>query len=124
MLVQRVRTLGRQSPQPRADIFAARSLQVIRVRNFHQVRWPPVQIFRLDDVITLNRFHGRANWKLARRETLANFRLRFVFAASENERRTEHCRVERDRKQCTGNDQIQFLRGHEVEFYAKAGKDK
>ena len=73
MLVQRVRAFGRQSPQPRTNIFAARALQVIRVRDFHQVRWPPVQIFRLDEVITLNRFHGRANWKLALRETLANF---------------------------------------------------
>jgi NADPH-dependent 2,4-dienoyl-CoA reductase/sulfur reductase-like enzyme len=58
VLVQRVRAFGWQSPQPRAQILAARALQIIRVRNFHQVRRPPVQVFRLDEVITLNRFHG------------------------------------------------------------------
>src|SRR5262249_46683648 len=39
----------------------------------HQVRRPPVQVFRLDEVITLNRFHRRAYRKLARQPALANF---------------------------------------------------
>jgi len=73
MLVQGVRALRRQSPQPRAHIFAAGALQIIRVRDFHQIRRPPVQVFRLDEVITLNRFHDPANWTLEREATLANF---------------------------------------------------
>ena len=73
MFVQRVGAFGRQSPQPRAEILAPSALQIIRIRNFHQVRRPPVQVFWLDDVITLSRFHDRANSNLARRGTLANF---------------------------------------------------
>src|SRR5438552_1034584 len=64
---------GPQLPQPRAHILAAGALQIIGVRDFHQIRRPPVQVFQLDEVITLNRFHGRADWKLAREATLASF---------------------------------------------------
>jgi hypothetical protein len=49
---------GWQSPQPCADIFAAGALQIIGVRNLHQVRQAPVQVFWLDDAITVNRLHS------------------------------------------------------------------
>ena len=76
MLVQRVRALRWQPPQPHADIFAAGALQIIRVRNFHQVGRPPAQVLWFDEVITLNRLHGRGDSKLARQAAFANFSLR------------------------------------------------
>ena len=75
MLVQSVRAFGRQSPKPRAKILAACALQIIRIRDLHQVRRPPVQIFRLDEVITLNGFHEREFEVSVRPPTLSQFQL-------------------------------------------------
>src|ERR1700758_2963892 len=46
VLVQRVRALGRQPPKPRAEILAPRALQKVRVRDAHEVGWPPAEVFR------------------------------------------------------------------------------
>src|SRR5205807_6801583 len=56
-LVQRVRASGRQPPEPRAEILASGALQIIRVRDAHQVGGPPVQVARRDEVVTLDAFH-------------------------------------------------------------------
>jgi len=58
--VQRVRAPGRQPPEPRAEIVAPGALQIIRVGDFHQVGGPPGEIFRLDEMVTLNGFHSLA----------------------------------------------------------------
>lgn len=60
VFVQRVRALGRQPPEPRAEILAPRALQIIRVRDAHQVGRPPGKVFRLDEMVTLNGFHKLA----------------------------------------------------------------
>src|SRR6266487_3067646 len=65
MFVQRVRAFGRQSPEPRAEILASGALQIIRVRDLHQVGRPPGEVFRLDEIITLNGFHGFAGGTFA-----------------------------------------------------------
>ena len=65
MFVQRIRAPGRQSPEPRAKIVAPGALQVIRVWDFHQVGGPPKEIFRLDQNITLNGFHGLTGERFA-----------------------------------------------------------
>ena len=49
--------LGRQPPEPRAEILAPGALQIIRVRDAHQVGGPPEEVFRLDEMVTLNGFH-------------------------------------------------------------------
>ena len=33
------------------------ALQIIRVRDFHQIGGPPEEIFRFDQMVTLNGFH-------------------------------------------------------------------
>ena len=55
--MQRVRASGRQPPEPCTDIYAPGALQVIRVRDFHQVGRPPEEILRFDQMVTLNGFH-------------------------------------------------------------------
>ena len=57
VLVQCVGAPGRQPPEPRGQVFAAGALQKIRIRDFHEIRRPPVQVVRRDEVIALNRFH-------------------------------------------------------------------
>ena len=46
MFVQRVRAVGRQPPEPRSEILAPGSLQIIRVWDFHQVRGTPMKVVR------------------------------------------------------------------------------
>jgi len=60
MFVQRVRTLRRQTPEACAEILAPGALQIIRVRDLHQVGRSPEEIFRLDQMVTFNGFHGFA----------------------------------------------------------------
>lgn len=43
---------------PRAEILAPGALQIIRVRDAHHVGGPPEEVFRLDEMVTLNGFHG------------------------------------------------------------------
>jgi hypothetical protein len=61
VLVQGARALGRQPPESGAEIAAPGSLQIIRVGDFHQVGEPPREIFRLNQMVTLNSFHGIAS---------------------------------------------------------------
>jgi len=56
--VQRVRAPGWQPPEPGTEVVALGALQIIRVGDFHQVGGPPGKIFRLDEMVTLNGFHG------------------------------------------------------------------
>src|SRR6266511_1655419 len=56
VLVQRVRALWRQPPEPRSEILAPGAIQIIRVRDAHQVGGPPGEVFRLDEMVI--RFHG------------------------------------------------------------------
>ena len=65
VFVQSVRALGRQPPQPRAEILAPGALQKIRIGDFHQVGRPPEEVLRLDEMVTLNRFHELAGECLA-----------------------------------------------------------
>src|SRR5437879_569436 len=62
MLVQRVRALRRQPPEPRAQVLAPRALQIIRIRYLHQVGWMPREVFRFDEMVTLDGFHGMEIW--------------------------------------------------------------
>ena len=63
VFVQRARAFRRHPPKPRAEIFTARALQKVRVRNAHQVGWTPEEILRFDQVVTLDGFHDRELWK-------------------------------------------------------------
>ena len=49
---------NRQSRAPRFPLPVR--FQIIRVGDFHQLRGPPGEIFRLDEMVTLNGFHGIA----------------------------------------------------------------
>src|ERR1017187_2452365 len=51
VLMQRVRAFGWQAPEPRCEIFAPGALQIIRVRNAHQVGQPPMEVVRLDEMV-------------------------------------------------------------------------
>jgi hypothetical protein len=57
MLVQGVRAHGRQAPETCTHIFAAGTLEVIGVRDLHQVGRPPVEVFGLDEVVTRDGGH-------------------------------------------------------------------
>src|SRR6185295_18144477 len=77
---QRVRALGRQPPESGAEIFAAGALQIIRVRDPHQIGRPPEEVFRLDEMVTFNGFHEMVGGHLAPvKET--SLRLRFLTCA-------------------------------------------
>src|SRR4029077_1153333 len=59
MFVKGVRALRWEFPQGRAENFAPPSLEKIRVRNLHQVRRPPRELLRLNQKVTVDRFHLR-----------------------------------------------------------------
>lgn len=43
--------------QSRAHVLAPSALQIIHVRDLHQVGWPPIEVVGFDECITMNRFH-------------------------------------------------------------------
>lgn len=55
--MQGVSTLWRKPPEPRTENLALRALKKIRIRDFHQIRWPPTEILRRDHEVTVNRSH-------------------------------------------------------------------
>jgi hypothetical protein len=57
VLVKCIGAVRRQPPKPRAENLTLGPLQKIRVGNLHHVGRPPMEIFRLDQKITVYRFH-------------------------------------------------------------------
>jgi hypothetical protein len=57
MFVKRVGAFRRQTPEPRAKILAPGAFKIIRVRDFHQIGWTPVEIVRRNQKVTFDRFH-------------------------------------------------------------------
>ena len=56
-LVVDVRILIRPAASVNLILDASRSFQKIRIRNFHHVRRPPLELLRLDQEITVDRLH-------------------------------------------------------------------
>ena len=61
VLVQRVGALGWQTPKPRSQQLASRPLEVICVRNAHQIRRTPPELIGRNQLITFNSFHIPSN---------------------------------------------------------------
>ena len=58
VFVQGVGALGGHAPQTRSHVLASSSLQVIRIRDLHEVGGPPEKVFRLDEMVALDGVHG------------------------------------------------------------------
>ena len=65
--------LGWQPPEPRAHVLAPGALQIIRIRDVHQVGGPPGKVFGLDEMVTLYRFHkvGGERYAAAKKKQIA-----------------------------------------------------
>jgi hypothetical protein len=57
--MQRICTLRRQSPKPRAENLTSSALKEIGIRNMHHVRWPPRKLAGCDHIVAFDGFHVR-----------------------------------------------------------------
>jgi hypothetical protein len=57
MLVEGVGASWWESPQSGSKNLAPAPLKEVRVRNLHEVRWPPGKVIGLDEEISVYRFH-------------------------------------------------------------------
>lgn len=58
VFVQGVRAFRREPPKARGEILRAGALEIIGVRDLHQVGGPPVKILGLDQAISLEWVHS------------------------------------------------------------------